>query len=185
MKTMVLSSELLGNHSNCAKHKITALAYITDELLHKCEHVDFLTSLTGQVCVILIAHFYILFVLNYKMNSLSLLQYIGLLFSFFFCFVSFSHSSRLKWCNRSLYELNAYIVTLPPFFPYILMGWFNKLDEATWDKGLVGLQHDFKRQFLQWTLYARVLSLKAMQVSLIFCNLRTQQQKRNYMQVSD
>lgn len=57
---MVHLSELLGNHSNCTKHKITALAYITDELLHKCEHVDFLTSSTGQVRVILIAHLYIL-----------------------------------------------------------------------------------------------------------------------------
>lgn len=47
MKKMVRLSELLGNHSNCTKHKITALAYITDELLHKSERVDFLTSSTG------------------------------------------------------------------------------------------------------------------------------------------
>lgn len=52
-------SGLLGNRSNCTKqHKRTALAYITDELLHKCEHVDLVTSSTGQV--ILIAHLYIL-----------------------------------------------------------------------------------------------------------------------------
>lgn len=61
MKEMVQLSELLGNCSNCTKqHKRTALAYITDELLHKCEHVDFLTSSTGQVRILLIAHLYIL-----------------------------------------------------------------------------------------------------------------------------
>lgn len=60
-KETVHMSELLGNHSNCTKqHKRTALAYITDELLHKCEHVDFVTSSTGQVRIILIAHLYIL-----------------------------------------------------------------------------------------------------------------------------
>lgn len=54
-------SDLVGNRSNCTKqHKRTALAYITDELLHKCVHVDFLTSSTGQVRIILIAHLYIL-----------------------------------------------------------------------------------------------------------------------------
>lgn len=52
MTKMVHLSELLGNLSNCTKqHKRTALAYITDELLHK-----FLTSSTGQLRVILIAH---------------------------------------------------------------------------------------------------------------------------------
>lgn len=52
---------MLGNHSNCTKqHKITALAYITDELLDKRERVDVLTSSTGQVRIILIAHLYIL-----------------------------------------------------------------------------------------------------------------------------
>lgn len=57
MKEMVCLSELLGNRSNCTKrHKRTALAYITDELLHKC--VDFCTSSTGQVRIILIAHLY-------------------------------------------------------------------------------------------------------------------------------
>lgn len=60
-KCVVRLSELLGNRSNCTKqHKRTALAYITDELLHTCEHVDFLTSSTGQVRIILIAHLYIL-----------------------------------------------------------------------------------------------------------------------------
>jgi len=61
MTKMMHLSDFLGNHSNCTKqHKRTALAYITDELLHKCEHVDFLTSSTGHFRIILIAHLYIL-----------------------------------------------------------------------------------------------------------------------------
>lgn len=52
MEEMVRLSDLLGNHSNGTKqHKRTALAYITDELLHKCEHTDFLTSSTGQIAL--------------------------------------------------------------------------------------------------------------------------------------
>lgn len=74
MKETVHLSELLGNCSNCTKHKKTALAYITDELLHKCEHVDFLTSSTGQVCIFLIAHLYILFFEIKKMKRMLLLQ---------------------------------------------------------------------------------------------------------------
>lgn len=49
MKGTVQLSELSGNRSDCTKQqKRTALAYITDELLHTREQVDFLTSSTGQ-----------------------------------------------------------------------------------------------------------------------------------------
>lgn len=66
MMKMVHLSELLGNHRYCTKqHKRTTLAYITDELLHKCEHVDFLTSSTGQI-LIFIAHYIYPTILNYK-----------------------------------------------------------------------------------------------------------------------
>lgn len=40
--------------------KTPALAYLTDELLLKCEQVGLLTSSTGQVCIILTVYLYTL-----------------------------------------------------------------------------------------------------------------------------
>lgn len=61
MKETVHLSELLGNRSNCTKQHIKQLWLI---LLMNCytnvNMLIFLTSSTGQVRIILIAHLYIL-----------------------------------------------------------------------------------------------------------------------------
>lgn len=40
--------------------KTPALAYLTNELLLKCEHIGLLTSSTGQDCIILTVYLYTL-----------------------------------------------------------------------------------------------------------------------------